>query len=43
LYFKYRKDGEMKHPSGSEILELLLTLYAEQESVKITYELEEDK
>lgn len=33
----------MKHPSGAEILELLLTLYAEQEGVKITYELEEAK
>lgn len=27
-------------PNGAEILELLLALYAEQENVKITYELE---
>lgn len=30
----------MKEPNGAEILELLLTLYAEQEGVKITYEME---
>ncbi len=30
----------MEKPSGAELLELLLSLYAEQEGVKITYDLE---
>ena len=30
----------MKTPSGAEILEILLNLYAEQKNVKIKYELE---
>lgn len=31
----------MKEPNGKDLLELLISLYAEQEGVKITYELEE--
>jgi hypothetical protein len=30
----------MKNPSGIELLDLLISLYAEQEQVKITYEVE---
>ena len=30
----------MKEPSGTQLLELLLSLYAEQEGIKITYDLE---
>ena len=30
----------MKKPGGAELLELLLSLYAEQEGIKITYDLE---
>lgn len=30
----------MKTPTGEEILALLIKLYAEQEGVKITYELD---
>lgn len=30
----------MKQPNGAELLELLLSLYAEQEGIKITYDLE---
>jgi hypothetical protein len=30
----------MKHPNSAEILGLLIKLYAEQEGVKIKYELE---
>lgn len=30
----------MKAPNGIELLELLISLYAEQEGVKITYEVE---
>lgn len=30
----------MKKPNGSELLALLVSLYAEQEGVKITYEIE---
>lgn len=30
----------MKKPSGKDLLELLISLYADQEQVKITYELE---
>lgn len=30
----------MKHPNGYDLLELLASLYAEQEGVKITYEAE---
>lgn len=30
----------MKHPNSAELLELLLSLYAEQEGIKITYDLE---
>lgn len=30
----------MKTPTGAEILEILLKLYAEQENVKITYQIE---
>lgn len=30
----------MKTPNGIELLELLISLYAEQEGVKITYEVE---
>lgn len=30
----------MKQPNGAEILEILLNLYAEQEHVKIKYEIE---
>lgn len=33
----------MKTPTGAEILEILLKLYAAQEGVKITYELEKSK
>lgn len=29
----------MKEPNGAEILEILLALYAEQENVKIKYEI----
>ena len=31
----------MKTPTGAEILEILLNLYAKQEGVKITYRIEE--
>lgn len=31
----------MKTPNGAEILEILLKLYAEQEGVKISYEITE--
>ena len=31
----------MKNPTSAEILDLLIRLYAEQEGVKIKYELEE--
>lgn len=31
----------MKKPNGKDLLELLISLYAEQEGVKIKYELEE--
>ena len=31
----------MKEPKGKDLLALLISLYAEQEGVKITYELEE--
>lgn len=34
---------EMQHPNGKDFLEFLLALYAEQENVKITYELESAK
>lgn len=30
----------MKTPTGKELLELLVALYAEQEGVKVTYEIE---
>jgi hypothetical protein len=30
----------MKTPNGAEILEILLKLYAKQEHVKITYQIE---
>ena len=30
----------MKSPTSTEILDLLISLYAEQEGVKITYEVE---
>ena len=30
----------MKTPNGIELLDLLISLYAEQEGVKITYEVE---
>lgn len=30
----------MKEPTGAEILDILLSLYAEQENIKIKYELE---
>lgn len=30
----------MTEPNGAEILQILLDLYAEQEHVKITYEIE---
>jgi hypothetical protein len=30
----------MKNPTSAEILDLLISLYAEQEGVKIKYELE---
>ena len=33
----------MKSPTGKDLLELLISLYAEQEGVKITYELKEGK
>ena len=33
---------DMKTPSGRDLLALLLELYAEQEGVKITYEIEGD-
>lgn len=32
----------MKSPTGKDLLELLISLYAEQEGVKITYKLEVD-
>lgn len=31
----------MKAPNGIDLLELLISLYAEQEGVKITYEVEQ--
>ena len=31
----------MKKPDGKTLLQILIDLYAEQEGVKITYELEE--
>ncbi len=31
----------MKDPNGKDLLEILISLYAEQEGVKIKYELEE--
>ena len=31
----------MKKPNGKDLLELLISLYAEQEGVKIKYELKE--
>ncbi len=31
----------MKKPNGSELLQMLLKLYAEQEGVRITYKLED--
>lgn len=31
----------MKTPNGAEILEILLKLYAEQEGVKISYQIED--
>ena len=31
----------MKNPTGNDLLALLISLYAEQEGVKITYQLEE--
>lgn len=34
-----RGRNDMKTPTGAEILEILLKLYAEQEGVKIKYEL----
>ena len=35
------KDGGcMKEPTGKDLLSLLIELYAEQEGVKITYEIE---
>lgn len=33
----------MKEPTGKQLLETLLKLYAEQEGVKIKYEIEERK
>jgi hypothetical protein len=33
----------MEKPNGSKLLKILLDLYAEQEGVKITYELEVGK
>ena len=30
----------MNHPNGLDLLKLLIDLYAEQEGVKITYEME---
>ncbi len=33
----------MKEPNGKQLLETLIKLYAEQEGVKITYEIEERK
>lgn len=30
----------MKNPNGKDLLEILISLYAEQEGVKIKYELE---
>lgn len=33
----------MKEPNGKDLLALLISLYAEQEGVKITYELESSK
>ena len=30
----------MKNPNGKDLLALLISLYAEQEGVKITYEME---
>lgn len=32
---------QMSEPNGTELLDLLVSLYAEQEGVKITYELEQ--
>ena len=34
---------EKQQPNGKDLLEFLLALYAEQEGVKITYELESSK
>ena len=33
----------MKTPTSEELLDLLISLYAEQEGVKITYQLEKGK
>lgn len=33
----------MRKPNGKDLLEILIALYADQEGVKITYEIEEEE
>ena len=40
---KKTRNKPMKEPDGKTLLETLINLYAEQEGVKITYEIEEGK
>jgi hypothetical protein len=38
-----RKDGNMNEPNGKTLLETLVKLLAEQEGVKITYEVRDEE
>lgn len=36
---QFKKGGNMKQPNGTDLLEMLANLLAEQNGVKITYEI----